>query len=100
MSLPELGLILSLFLFLIGLCGVMFRSNILFMMMGLELLLNSANLAFVCASRLTGTIDGQVVTLFVMTIAACEAAVGLAILVALNRERATTESDDLTMLRG
>ena len=100
MSLPELGLLFSLLLFLIGLFGVMFRSNILFMMMGVELMLNAANLAFVCASRITGTIDGQVVVLIVMTVAACEAAIGLAIIVALYRLRSTIESDDFTALRG
>jgi NADH-quinone oxidoreductase subunit K len=54
----------------------------------------------VCASRMTNTIDGQVVVFFVMTVAACEAAVGLAFVVALFRSKATTETDDLTMLRG
>jgi NADH-quinone oxidoreductase subunit K len=100
MTLPELGLFFAVLLFVIGLFAVMFRSNILFQMMGLELLLNSANLAFVSASSITNTIDGQVVVFFVMTVAACEAAVGLAFVVALFRSRATTETDDLTMLRG
>jgi NADH-quinone oxidoreductase subunit K len=100
MSLPELGLLFSILLFLIGLFGVMFRSNILFQMMGVELLLNAANLAFVSASKMVGNLDGQVVVFFVMAIAACEAAVGLALVVALYRERSTTETDDLTLLRG
>ncbi len=100
MSLPELGLLFSVLLFLIGLFAVMFRSNILFQMMGIELLLNAANLAFVSASKMVGNLDGQVVVFFVMTIAACEAAVGLALVVALYRERSTTETDDLTLLRG
>lgn len=100
MTLPELGLLFSVLLFLIGLFGVMFRSNILFQMMGVELLLNAANLAFISASKIVGNLDGQVVVFFVMTIAACEAAVGLALVVALYRERATTETDDLTLLRG
>ncbi len=99
-TLPELGLFFAILLFVIGLFAVMFRSNILFQMMGLELLLNSANLAFICASRMTNTIDGQVVVFFVMTVAACEAAVGLAFVIAFFRSRATTETDDLTMLRG
>lgn len=100
MSLPELGILFSVLLFLLGLFGVMFRSNILFQMMGVELLLNAANLAFVSASKMVGNLDGQVVVFFVMTIAACEAAVGLALVVALYRERSTTETDDLTLLRG
>jgi NADH-quinone oxidoreductase subunit K len=100
MTLPELGLLFSIVLFLVGLFGVMFRSNILFQMMGVELLLNAANLAFVSASKMVGNLDGQVVVFFVMTIAACEAAVGLALVVALYRERSATETDDLTLLRG
>jgi NADH-quinone oxidoreductase subunit K len=100
MTLPELGLLFSIALFLLGLFGVMFRSNILFQMMGVELMLNAANLAFVSASKMVGNLDGQVVVFFVMTIAACEAAVGLALVVALYRERSTTETDDLTLLRG
>jgi NADH-quinone oxidoreductase subunit K len=100
LSLPELGLIFSILLFLIGIFGVMFRSNILFQMMGIELMLNAANLAFVSASKMVGNLDGQVVVFFVMAIAACEAAVGLALVVALYRERSTTETDSLTLLRG
>jgi NADH-quinone oxidoreductase subunit K len=100
LSLPELGLVFSVILFLIGMAGVMFRSNVLFMMMGIELLLNAANLAFISASRLVGNIDGQVVVFFVMAVAACEAAVGLALVMVLHRSRSTSEADDLTLLRG
>lgn len=100
LSLPELGIYFSLMLFLIGLFGVMCRKNILFMMLGVELMLNSANLAFVCASKMTGTIDGQVVMFFVMAVAACEAAIGLAMIISLYRTKATIEADDLKLLRG
>lgn len=100
LSLPEMGLYFSFLLFVIGLFAVMFRKNILFMMLGVELLLNAANLAFVCASRLTGTIDGQVVMFFVMAVAACEAAVGLAMIISLYRAKASVEADDLKLLRG
>jgi NADH-quinone oxidoreductase subunit K len=100
LSQPELGVYFGLLLFLIGILGVMCRKNIIFMMLALELLLNGANLVFVSASRLTGTIDGQVVMFFVMAVAACEAAIGLALLIALYRRRGTIEADDLKLLRG
>jgi NADH-quinone oxidoreductase subunit K len=63
-------------------------------------MLNAANLAFVSASALTNTIDGQVVMFFVMAVAACEAGVGLAMIISLYRSRASVEIDDLRMLRG
>ena len=99
-SMPELGLYFSFLLFLIGLFTVMFRKNILLMMLGVEILLNAANLAFVCASKITGTIDGQVVMFFVMAVAACEAAIGLAMIISLYRAKASVEADDLKLLRG
>ena len=100
LSLPELGIYFSLLLFLVGLFGVMFRKGILFMMLSIEIMLNAANLAFVSASVLTNTIDGQVIMFFVMAVAACEAGVGLALVISLYRSRATIEVDDLRMLRG
>jgi NADH-quinone oxidoreductase subunit K len=99
-SMPELGLYFSFLLFLVGLFTVMFRKNILFMMLGVEILLNAANLAFVCASKITGTVDGQVVMFFVMAVAACEAAIGLAMIISLYRAKASVEADDLKLLRG
>jgi NADH-quinone oxidoreductase subunit K len=100
LTLPELGIYFSLILFLIGLFGVMGRKNILFMMLGIELMLNAANLTFVCASKITGTMDGQVVMFFVMAVAACEAAIGLAMIISLYRAKASIEADDLKLLRG
>lgn len=100
LSLPEIGLYFSLILFVIGLFGVMMRKNILFMMLGVEIMLNAANLAFVCASKMTGTIDGQVIMFFVMGVAACEAAIGLAMIISLYRAKSTIEADDFKLLRG
>jgi len=100
LSLPEMGLYFSFLLFLIGLFTVMFRKNILVMMLGVEILLNAANLAFVSASRITGTMDGQVVMFMVMAVAACEAAIGLAMIISLYRAKASVEADDLKLLRG
>jgi NADH-quinone oxidoreductase subunit K len=99
-SMPEMGLYFSFLLFIVGMFTVMFRKNILFMMLGVEILLNAANLAFVCASKITGTIDGQVVMFFVMAVAACEAAIGLAMIISLYRAKASVEADDLKLLRG
>jgi NADH-quinone oxidoreductase subunit K len=100
LSLPEIGIYFSLLLFLVGLFGVMLRKNIIFMMLSIEIMLNAANLAFVSGSILTNTIDGQVVMFFVMAVAACEAGIGLALIISLYRARATLEVDDLRMLRG
>lgn len=100
LSLPEIGIYFSLVLFLGGLFAVMFRKNIIFMMLGIEVMLNAANLAFVCASKITNTMDGQVVMFFVMAVAACEAAIGLAMLITLYRAKSSVEVDDLRLLRG
>jgi NADH-quinone oxidoreductase subunit K len=99
-SLPELGIYFALLLFIVGMLGVMLRKNIIFMMLSVEVMLNAANLAFISASSMTNTIDGQVIMFFVMAVAACEAGVGLALIVSLYREKSTLEIDDLRMLRG
>ncbi len=92
-------LLLSAVLFAIGTAGVLVRRNLIVMFMAIELMLNAVNLTFVAFARQLGTIDGQVVVFFVMCVAAAEAAVGLAIIVALFRLRQTTNADELTMLR-
>ncbi len=92
-------LIVSALLFSIGLMGVILRRNLIVIYMGLELMLNAANLALVAFSRFTNTVDGQVMVFFVITVAASEVAVGLALIVALYRRRQTTETDDLTSLK-
>jgi NADH:ubiquinone oxidoreductase subunit K len=100
LALPEVGLYFSGCLFLLGLGIVMMRKNILIIMLGVEVILNSANLAFISAGKLNQTMDGQVVMFFVMAIAACEAAIGLALVVALYRSKGTLDVDDLRALRG
>lgn len=99
-SLPELGIYFSLLLFIIGLFGVMFRKNLIFMMLSVEVMLNAANLAFISAGSMTNTIDGQVIMFFVMAVAACEAGVGLALIISLYRAKSSVEIDDLRILRG
>jgi len=87
MGLPPVGiehyLLLASLLFTIGMVGVLIRKNVLVIMMSIELMLNAANIVFVAYSRYLGNLDGQVMVFFVMAIAAAEAAVGLAIAVAI-----------------
>ena len=92
-------LIVSAILFGLGLMGVVMRSNLIVIYMGLELMLNAANLALVSFSRFTNTVDGQVMVFFVITVAAAEVAVGLALIVALYRKRQISEADELTSLK-
>jgi NADH-quinone oxidoreductase subunit K len=91
--------ILSTTLFVIGMVGVLIRRNFLIILYSIELMLNAANINLVAFSHYTHTITGQVLTLFVITIAAGEAAVGLAIIIVLFRRRATTNVDELNLMR-
>jgi NADH-quinone oxidoreductase subunit K len=86
-------------LFCIGLFGVVARRSLLVIYMSLELMLNSANLALVTFSRFNNSLDGQVMVFFIITVAAAEVAVGLALIVALYRRRQTTNTEDLTTLK-
>ncbi len=92
-------LALSAVLFAIGAVGVLVRRNIIVVFMAIELMLNAVNLTFVAFARQLGSIDGQVIVFFVMTVAAAEAAVGLAIIIAAFRNRPTVNADELTVLR-
>ena len=90
---------LSAILFAIGVVGVLVRRNPLVVFMAIELMLNAANLAFVAFGRVHGAADGQIVVFFVMTVAAAEVAVGLAIIVAIFRVRHRINVDDLAVMR-
>ena len=92
-------LVVSAILFCLGLAGVIVRRNLLVIFMGLELMLNAANLALVAFSRFTNNLDGQVFVFFVITVAAAEVAVGLALIVALYRKRQTAHVEDLTTMK-
>lgn len=92
-------LVVSAILFALGLLGVILRRNLLIIYMSLELMLNAANLALVAFSRFTNNIDGQVFVFFVITVAAAEVSVGLALIVALYRKRQTAHVEDLTALK-
>jgi NADH-quinone oxidoreductase subunit K len=90
---------LSAVLFFIGVFGVLYRRNLIVIFMSIEVMLNAVNLSFVTFARYTQTMDGHVVAFFVMALAAAEAAVGLAILVMLFRNRSTVQADELKLLR-
>jgi NADH-quinone oxidoreductase subunit K len=92
-------LALSALLFTIGVAGVLVRRNVIVIFMAIELMLNAVNLAVVALARSLGSVDGQVIVFFVMTVAAAEAAVGLAIILAMFRNRETTNADELATLR-
>ena len=90
---------LSAVLFAIGVLGVLIRRNVIVIFMAIELMLNAVNLSFVALARSSGSMDGQVIVFFVMTVAAAEAAVGLAIVVALYRHRESLNPDTFTALK-
>ncbi|MFM7735682.1 MAG: NADH-quinone oxidoreductase subunit NuoK [Alphaproteobacteria bacterium] len=92
-------LALSAVLFSIGAVGVLLRRNLIVVLMAIEIMLNAVNLAFVALSRHLESMDGQVIVFFVMTVAAAEAAVGLALIVSLFRLRETTNADEVATLR-
>ena len=92
-------LILSGILFSIGAVGVLIRRNAIVIFMCIELMLNSVNLAFVTFSRQLNSMDGQIFVFFIMTVAAAEAAVGLAIIIAIYRNKATVDVDNINLLK-
>lgn len=92
-------LAVSTIVFTIGLIGVLVRRNIMIILMSLELMLNAVNLNLVAFSRLWGGVVGHVFVIFVITVAAAEAAVGLAIVIAVYRHRESINIDDLNLLK-
>jgi len=93
-------LTLSAVVFVIGVIGVLVRRNALIIFMSIELMLNAANLAFVAFARELGSLDGQIFVFFVMTVAAAEVAVGLAIIVNVFRLKETVYVDEINLLKG
>jgi NADH-quinone oxidoreductase subunit K len=92
-------LLVSAGLFGLGLLGVILRRNLLILYMGLELMLNAANLALVAFSRFLNHLDGQLMVFFIITVAAAEVSVGLALIVALYRRRQTAHVEELSSLK-
>ncbi len=96
---PRYVLLVSAVLFVLGVLGVLLRRGAITILMSVELMLNAANLAFITFARQLGQSEGQIYVFFVMTLAAAEAAVGLAIVIALFRLRETTDVDEIHLMR-
>ena len=90
---------LSVVLFTIGVLGVVIRRNAIVVFMCIELMLNAVNLSFVAIARSLSSLDGQVIVLLVMTVAAAEAAVGLAIIISIYRTKGTINVDEINLLK-
>lgn len=93
-------LVLSAALFAVGVVGVVTRRNSIIVYMCIELMLNAVNLTFIAFSRQLGDMGGQIFTFMVMTVAAAEAAVGLAIIISVFRNRQSVDVDDVNLLKG
>lgn len=93
-------LALAVIMFIIGIIGVLIRRNALVVFMSLELMFNAANLVFVAYSRQYGALNGQISVFFVMTVAAAEVAIGLALMVAIFRTKKTIDIDQMNSLKG
>ncbi len=96
----EHGLILATILFALGLTGVLVRRNIVFMLMSVEVMLNAVGLAFVIAGARWGRVDGQVMFIFILTMAAAEVSVGLALVLQLYHSFKTLDADAASNMRG
>lgn len=93
-------LIVSAVLFVLGLCGILIRRNLILILLSIELMLNAANLNFVAGSALWGRLSGQVTAFFVMVIAAAEVTIGLAIAVLLFRKTGSADTNEVKWLKG
>jgi NADH-quinone oxidoreductase subunit K len=92
-------LVLSAILFAIGTAGVFLRRNVITVLLSIEIMLNAVNLTFIAFGRTLGSLDGQIIMFFVVTVAAAEAAVGLALVIALFRHRESLNPDLFTSLK-
>jgi len=93
-------LILSIVLFILGVAAFFIKRDLITMFMAVEVMLNSANLAFLTFAKSSASLDGQVIVLFVVTVAAAEAAVGLAIVLLVFKRKKSIQSDDLDLMKG
>jgi NADH-quinone oxidoreductase subunit K len=96
---PTYYLVLAAVLFTIGATGVLIRRNAIVVFMSIELMLNSVNLTLVTFSRINGSLDGQIMAFFVMTVAAAEVVIGLAIIMSIFRTRRSASVDDANLLK-
>lgn len=93
-------LALATLMFICGLLGVLFRKNILFILMSIQLMLNAANLMFVSASHYLQNLDGKIMAFFIVAVATCQAIVGLAMVITIFRKYNTVDSHFFKLLRG
>ncbi len=98
--LPDHALLLAAVLFVLGLAGVLVRRNLVFMLMGVEIMLNAVGLAFVAGGARWGQADGQIMFILVLTLAAAEVVVGLALILQLYRRTQTLDADAVSRMRG
>ncbi|HTM08300.1 MAG TPA: NADH-quinone oxidoreductase subunit NuoK [Verrucomicrobiae bacterium] len=96
----EYYLMLGALLFAIGVAGVIIRRDVIVILMSIELMLNAVNLTFIAFARFLGSLQGQVIVFFVMTVAAAEAVVGLAIIISVFRHRESLDPRDMQLLKG
>ena len=97
---PNYFLILSIILFVLGVIAFFIKKDLLTMFMAIEVMLNAANLAFLSLARSANSIDGQVIVFFIITVAASEAAVGLAIILLVFRQKKTIKTEDIKLMKG
>lgn len=93
-------LVLSIVLFVLGVAAFFIKRDLITMFLAVEVMLNSANLAFLTFAKSSASLDGQVIVLFVVTVAAAEAAVGLAIILVVFKRKKSIQSDDLDVMKG
>jgi NADH-quinone oxidoreductase subunit K len=93
-------LVLSIVLFALGVAAFFIKRDLITMFMAVEIMLNAANLAFLTFAKSTASLDGQVIVLFVITVAAAESAVGLAIILLVFKRKKSIQSDDLNIMKG
>ena len=93
-------LILSIILFILGIIAFFVKRDLITQFMSVEIMLNAANLAFITFAKSAGSIDGQVIVFFVITVAAAEAAVGLAIILLISRQKKTIKSEEVKLMKG
>ena len=98
--LPDYALLLAAILFVIGLVGVLMRRNIIYVLISVEVMLNAAGLAFISAGSTLGQADGQVMFIFILTLAAAEASVGLALIIQFYRAWKTLDTDAAKEMKG
>jgi NADH-quinone oxidoreductase subunit K len=97
---PEHGIVLAVFLFALGLVGLLVRRNVVFILMAIEIMLNAAGLAFVAAGFRWGQPDGQVMFLMILAMAAAEVSVGLALVLQMHLRMKTLDADEASGMRG